>query len=38
MFLDMAERWISLAANIESSEALLDQLPVDGPYRFGSRS
>ena len=37
MFLDMAERWISIAANIESSEAILDQHSEVGPYRFGSR-
>ena len=37
MFLDMARRWIDLAINIESTEALID--PANDPrepYRFGS--
>ena len=40
MFLDMANRWIDLAINIESTEALIDPTspandPVE-PYCFGS--
>ena len=42
MFFDMARRWIDLAINIESSEALADPAspPANDtgePYRFGSR-
>jgi hypothetical protein len=40
MFLDMAVSWMSLAAKIESSEALLNSSPANDPsepYRFGSR-
>ena len=40
MFSDMAKQWISLAANIERSEDLLDTPTandVNGPHRFGSR-
>lgn len=40
MFLDMAVSWLSLAAKIESSEALLASSPANDPnepYRFGSR-
>lgn len=39
-FLDMAEQWRSLAANVESSERLLQDVPandVGEAYRFGSR-
>jgi hypothetical protein len=40
MFLDMAAQWRSLAANVESSERLLQDVPandVGEAYRFGSR-
>jgi hypothetical protein len=40
MFLDMAERWMGLATEIESSEALINSSPMNDPsepYRFGSR-
>ena len=40
MFLHMAKRWIDLAINIESTEALIDPTsPANDPgepYRFGS--
>ena len=40
MFLDMAKRWIDLAINIESTEALINPTsPATDPrepYRFGS--